>query len=126
MLPNRVRVGAGWQPPLPLILASLYKSVLSAKILAAYLFQRARTDKEAMLSGSFSVQRHAVSPGRDGVQHSCRARLSRDVGFSLSLGRNRDAPCDPTDTVERKRDAGRRRRGAEPLSPRKFGLSSGP
>lgn len=49
-------VGAGWQPPLPLILASIYKSVLSAKILAAYLFQRARLIKKPCFSGSFSVQ----------------------------------------------------------------------
>lgn len=61
-------VGAGWQPPLPLILASIYKSVLSAKILAAYLFQRARTDKEAML---FRELQRATGmrfpPGRGGV-----------------------------------------------------------
>jgi|RifCSP13_1_1023834.scaffolds.fasta_scaffold01264_16 hypothetical protein len=105
MLPNRVRVGAGWQPPLPLILASLYKSVLSAKILAAYLFQRARTDKEAML---FRELQRATGmrfpPGRDGVQHSCRARAKPRCGlFSLARGRSRDVPlCDPTDTVERK------------------------
>ena len=49
-------VGAGWQPPLPLLLASLYKSVLSAKILAAYLFQPTQTEEIAIPFRSFSLQ----------------------------------------------------------------------
>ncbi len=33
MLPNRVRVGAGWQPPLPLILAAWHDTPAIAKML---------------------------------------------------------------------------------------------
>jgi len=56
--------------------------------------------------------------------------LSRDVGFSLSLGvAVETCPCVIQRTQSSvKRDAGRRRRGLEPnhFHPRKFGLSSGP
>jgi hypothetical protein len=33
MLPNRVRVGAGWQPPLPLILAAWHETPAMPKML---------------------------------------------------------------------------------------------